>query len=827
MHWNTLTPEQQTLLKIEEEDLEICALDDGIARFHDQNTKQPMSKWPACRVLISSATQQLASAISADAAKIAEGRGMKGGIQWGHVFLYMNPEVLAIATICGILDTIGHGQHRWQPSISRVGSMVEIETHFTVLKDMAPRLKAVMERKIKRWDRRTLRRAMCRIDEDCAKSWSNKRKLNIGAKLVGMAVQHAGLFELVTTWSRSNRQVREIRLTPYAMEIIAKMNDHLEILYPMAKPMVVPPNEWADGTPGGYLLLSGYHHIVKGKMSYPDDLPSDHGPLVYGAINALQSTPWRINRPVLSTMQRVWTNGGGWAGLPHENDVDIPVRPSGGDVTAWAVAAEKVYRANARAVGKRLSFLKILQVASEFQDKVFYYPHHCDFRGRIYPIPQYLQPQGDDINRGLLTFADAEPLGERGMWWLRVQYANCWGKDKMNFGERVGWANDALHDIITACCDCAARGFTLEWDPLDYKALWAHADDPWQALATLIEIVEAWRSGDPHTYECSLPINVDGSNSGLQHFSAMLRDSVGARLVNLSPCDSPHDIYTDVAVSVKQAISEDAAAIESGAIDEGEVLTRMLGKAGISLGTTMLDLPRKWLEQGIDRKLTKRGTMTYCYGVTPQGLKNALIDDGFVSWADHQYAAVQYIGKHIWRAIQENITGATTAMDWLRGCAKCANKAGVLLHWRTPSGFHVAHPYQNPKEVRIRCLSGEAVFRVYDPDRGLAAHRQRNGLPPNFVHSLDASHLIMTVAAAAACGIHHFMVIHDSFGTHACKVDLLRDILREQFVRLYEVDVLEAFRQQVIEQTGYDPGPSPAKGDFDLDAVHESTYVFS
>jgi DNA-directed RNA polymerase len=243
--------------------------------------------------------------------------------------------------------------------------------------------------------------------------------------------------------------------------------------------------------------------------------------------------------------------------------------------------------------------------------------------------------------------------------------------------------------------------------------------------------------------------------------------------------------------------------------------------------TTDADLPAQWLAQGIDRKLCKRGTMTYCYGVTPQGLKDALVVDGFVDWAEKQYSATQYIGKKIWEGILECITGAADAMDWLRLCASCANKADVLLQWRTPSGFHVAHPYRDPQEVRIQCLSGDCRFKVYDPEAKVSKHKQRNSLPPNFVHSLDASHLIMTVAACYANDITHFMMIHDSFGTHACQVDLLRDILRAQFVQLYSIDVLASLREQVIEQTGYDPGPPPPRGDLDLEVVHDAKYIFA
>lgn len=102
--------------------------------------------------------------------------------------------------------------------------------------------------------------------------------------------------------------------------------------------------------------------------------------------------------------------------------------------------------------------------------------------------------------------------------------------------------------------------------------------------------------------------------------------------------------------------------------------------------------------------------------------------------------------------------------------------------------------------------------------------RQRTAFPPNFVHSLDGSHMMMTAVACKRAGLNfagsiHFSFfsllgplslqtevnssvqyfflqcsitgVHDSYWTHACDVDEMNRILREKFVELYEAPILE------------------------------------
>jgi DNA-directed RNA polymerase, mitochondrial len=77
----------------------------------------------------------------------------------------------------------------------------------------------------------------------------------------------------------------------------------------------------------------------------------------------------------------------------------------------------------------------------------FYLPHNMDFRGRAYPIPPHLNHISDDLCRGLLLFAEARPLGERGLRWLKIHLANLCGFDKGSFDERVKFVEDHLTDI--------------------------------------------------------------------------------------------------------------------------------------------------------------------------------------------------------------------------------------------------------------------------------------------------------------------------------------------------------------------------------------------
>ena len=88
---------------------------------------------------------------------------------------------------------------------------------------------------------------------------------------------------------------------------------------------------------------------------------------------------------------------------------------------------------------------------------------------------------------------------------------------------------------------------------------------------------------------------------------------------------------------------------------------------------------------------------------------------------------------------------------------------------------------------------------------------------------MDASHLHLTTARMAKeIPNVSLAMIHDSFGTHAADTGVLFNVLRDEFVKMYQNnDPLQDFADK------YSLSAPPVKGKLDLEEVRNSLYVFS
>lgn len=76
---------------------------------------------------------------------------------------------------------------------------------------------------------------------------------------------------------------------------------------------------------------------------------------------------------------------------------------------------------------------------------------------------------------------------------------------------------------------------------------WQEASEPLQCLMACKELADALKcSQGSANFLSRLPVAVDGSYNGLQHYSAIGRDELGAALVNLVPSERPADAYTGI-----------------------------------------------------------------------------------------------------------------------------------------------------------------------------------------------------------------------------------------------------------------------------------------
>lgn len=333
------------------------------------------------------------------------------------------------------------------------------------------------------------------------------------------------------------------------------------ILHPRQLPMVIPPRMWQDRKTGCYIIhqadVMRIKHAPEQRAQLERaDLQGDLTE-VYEALDYLGSTPWQINRRMYDIVSEVWNSGKAIADIPLKspllNIVD-PVPPQGIEED---IALKVKFRREKRALARRRSSQHSqrcsinykLEIARAYLGETMYFPHNVDFRGRAYPIPPNLSHIGDDLSRGLLQFAEAKPLGENGLAWLKVHIANLYGYDKTSIMDRKQFADDHMEDIL----DSADK-------PLDGRRWWLKAEDPWQCLATCLDLAAAVRSPDPTLYESRQPVHQDGTCNGLQHYAALGGDPKGAAAVNLVAGPKPSDVYGRVAALVSEAVDKDAAA---------------------------------------------------------------------------------------------------------------------------------------------------------------------------------------------------------------------------------------------------------------------------
>jgi DNA-directed RNA polymerase len=661
--------------------------------------------------------------------------------------------------------------------------------------------------------RRRVIMASMRKNNFTVDKWDKRTKVLVGLKMLEVLLERTGMFESPTI--RHGRTVQKVfRFTQEALDLLTTKRTELSRTMPSLAPCVIPPKPWdARGRDGGYWTPVSLRPITFVKGKYRELLPGD----VVEAVNTLQDTGWKVNDRVLAVMRDVvYENKDHLGVLPPVADVPIPPKPDDIDTNEVARSlyrekAAAAYTENASRRSKRIMVYRALGLAEKYEKyQSIYFPHNVDFRGRVYPISQWLHPQGSDFVKGLLLFDQGKPIGdEQGPGWLAIHGANCFGVDKVSLEDRIDWVEQHDRDIRAVASD-----------PLQCL-WWTEADSPWCFLAFCFEWAgyrDAATAGNGAAFVSSLPVMVDGSCNGIQHFSAMLRDPVGGRAVNLVPSDRPSDIYGSVAERVKARLREE-----------------------VDARTEHSDVAAKWLAFGIDRKTTKRSVMVLPYGGTFTSCRayvsEAVADRGATPWSgdpDAEWAATFYLAKVVWASIGDVVVGARTAMAWLQALAKLVMKhGGKEVWWRTPTGLLARQRYRKFKDERINtvfCGKAQQVLSLRvdteDPDKT----RQVNGFSPNFVHSLDASALIETVLLAKDHGVTHFAAVHDSYGTHASDMSTLSACIRHAFVSLYENhDVLDNLYHDIKSQLpeGTEVPPPPQKGTLDIKEVLNSDFFFA
>lgn len=171
--------------------------------------------------------------------------------------------------------------------------------------------------------------------------------------------------------------------------------------------------------------------------------------------------------------------------------------------------------------------------------------------------------------------------------------------------------------------------------------------------------------------------------------------------------------------------------------------------------------------------------MTTVYGVTFIGardqIERQLRDRGDLP-AEECWLAAAYLAKVTLACIGDLFTGANHIQNWLNLTARLISKSipeerveeatqpakkrnngrtviaesrlrkeqMTSVIWTTPLGLPIVQPYRQTKRKQI-FTALQTVF-ISDPNVPAAVNgtKQASAFPPNFIHSLDATHMMLT-----------------------------------------------------------------------------------
>lgn len=557
------------------------------------------------------------------------------------------------------------------------------------------------------------------------------------------------------------------------------------------------------------------------------------------ALERLRGQAWQLNEQVLevlqahppaTSMELVTRNGAMFTYKFDGTHGHVPANATHADGTPFLGYKDAKLQ---RMMSKMFEYSQVVAKAQMVKDNggVFYQEVSCDYRGRVYYAEPFLEFQGSDISRSLFLFADKKKVGTEGMYWLYVHAATTYNEsytvDQLadldwTTTDYIAYLKEEGLDSISV--DKMTIKDRFEWTKANLSRFFSHAEGrnsspifqmsaekPYAFQASLFEI--AGYLADTENYKSGLPIPIDGSNNGWQHLAAMSKDKHAGVLVSLTHSHLQKDFYV--------AVAKDLVKLMPDWFEERAI-------------------PMKHIRKGI----AKRGSMTRAYSAGKTRIAKNMYDDchveGFTALYNISELDCEILAGNLIKAINQVCSGPLKTTKYLQKIADHELNSGrKTLEWVTPSGFPVVYKayFQHERKQRgtIRGIAGNKDGRVMHvvrvdvvtKDTGEKVPCRRSfasGISPNFVHSMDASHMANTINAFGGV----FAAVHDSFATHSSDVGLLQEVTKMTFIAQYDVEnFFDYIQRQVMLSPDTFAVEQPALGKLDIQGVMSSDYFFS
>ena len=653
-------------------------------------------------------------------------------------------------------------------------------------------------------------------------SFSNRKRISTGAKLIDIFIAATGFIEMKKYHDERNVKKQHLYLDwkPEVKEWIEQVHESMAPHYSPSQPMFIPPVERKVGSlNGGYQFkMAPLSKLVKKNRKLVHTQEPQSSPDFIKTINNLQNVQWVRNNFVINTIKRAIAERipvPMQLLAPKPKQSEKPSFEEKNPAQLWAYRAKlrKFYQERMRTRKLRDS----LDSADLFEGIPCYLVHEVDFRGRIYPKSSSLNPQKSDLNRALCLFANPVALGEHGLVYLAAHGANVAkdcpisgeNVDKLRWEEKVNWAHNMRNTVEKVACD-----------PLGTTEIWMKTDKPYSFLAWCEDFARYFQDGSRFTSR--LPVNIDGTCNGYQHYAALLRDENLAKYTNLVPGEK-NDLYIEMGKAIKQYFQN--------MVDVPYGFTTYQVKAA-----------RDWLKSGfINRSFVKNAVKSLAYGGRYISVKDNISDfildyreqnglhDGFLG---QNYSglgsAVTVMARAVHsKQVKQVLGNAHVLMENLKEYANKNIKENHII--TLPSGFQMRPQYIKDNLVKAQAYVGtSSISYIKDvQERKFNPRATATAFPANFIHALDASHLSMTLNKAYDLGLKQLSSIHDCFVAPAGNMGTLHDCILQSFVEQYQDKEL-LYKLLDFEGTGdvKEKFDFPEQGDFDINSVLESDYSF-
>ena len=490
------------------------------------------------------------------------------------------------------------------------------------------------------------------------------------------------------------------------------------------------------------------------------------------AVNSVQETGWKVNQAILDLLLKI----------PKEErhrhlgkKFPEPGAP------------------NSDLENKR--FESIIDFGKSMLEKgSFHIAHYLDFRGRVYAKVSWTQisPQGRDWEKALLRFSEKASLGEHGWkWFCNHLYSLSQEPARgIKFDARQKWVEDKRDEIEAFVNDPLGNGFGF-WEKTSKKK------KRWQFLAACQEACEAWRHFEQHhtfeSFESDLPVNVDGVCNGYQHMSALIRDTVTAKLTNvLSTENEPQDYYDDIASKIN--LGDKSAVTNENVSDVYEQAIKAIQDPLKAFRKNLLDLAKSvsalksviywqsqdgWLIRSYGEKRVKKSTnFSEFEGIDVKLFNPPKIRDETI---------VESKGNDC--NIVAEVDLRNFVKDIMVPYGYGAGKNKFIKSLENPNITQkYRHHESGDEKLGKKKISNRLRLIVWEDSplrEQIDKRRIANSLLASYIHSLDATLLHRVVNAARSSGLMSIQVVHDSFGTQAGRMEELHQILLDEFTKLY------------------------------------------